>query len=302
MLPERATGPFIVTAKSDCINWSASCENDEPPWSTVIVGFHVRRGSLTPILYNSTELRADTKRFNLESIKVQESVTLLNKNQIFISSDAQIYPGVVINAEKGPVIIDRNAIINANSYLEGPLYIGVNTEIKPLSKIYNSSIHHTCKAGGEISGSVMLEFCNKGHDGFLGSSILGSWTNIGAGSNTSNLKNNYGLVEIHYFNERIKTDTQYLGTILGDHSKVAIQTRFNTGTIAGVQSNIFNETIPPKWIPSFSWGNSGETRYELGRSIETAKTVMARRNVAFDSKSESLFKKVHELALKKEHL
>lgn len=218
---------------------------------------------------------------------------LLNKDQIYIDEGTSIKPGVVIDAEAGPVYIGKAVKILSNAVIEGPAFIGNGTLIKIGAKIYeNTSIGEVCKVGGEVEGSIIHSYSNKQHDGFLGHSYLGKWTNIGAATNNSDLNNNYSTVKV--LDEKGKlfdTAQQFLGLIMGDHSKCSINTKFNTGTIVGVSSIIFGESFPPKNIPSFCYGGSESLETHLiEKAIETARRVTARRKVHFSDIDEKLFR------------
>jgi UDP-N-acetylglucosamine diphosphorylase/glucosamine-1-phosphate N-acetyltransferase len=166
------------------------------------------------------------------------------------------------------------------------------------AKIYGgTTIGPYCKAGGEISNSVMMGYSNKGHDGFLGNSVLGFWCNLGADTNTSNLKNNYDEVRLwDYASERFAhTGLQFCGLIMGDHSKCAINTAFNTGTVVGVSANVFGAGFPKNFIPSFSWGGAGSmTTYSLNKAVETAKRVMLRRGIEWTAQDQGVFEAIFE--------
>ena len=156
-----------------------------------------------------------------------------------------------------------------------------------------------CKVGGEVEDSIILPYTNKQHSGFIGHAYLGSWVNLGADTNCSDLKNNYGSVKVYVNGEVVNSGTQFLGVIIGDHSKTAINTMFNTGTIVGFSSNIFGAGFPAKYIPSFSWGGSDAvTTYDLERSIETARRVMLRRDQNLHESEERLFRKIFDLTKK----
>ncbi len=223
-------------------------------------------------------------------------IHVLNKDEIFISDSARIQPGVVIDAENGPVYIDDNVRIMPNTVITGPVYIGRNTLIKAGAKIYGgTSIGETCKIGGEVESSVIQGFSNKQHDGFLGHSFLGEWINIGAGTNNSDLKNNYNDIKVHHNGKQIDTGEKSLGLIMGDHSKTGINTMFNTGTIVGSFCNIFGSGFPPKFIPSFSWGGKDNfTEYDLDKAVNTAKIVMVRRNKELSEEFECLICRLHQ--------
>ena len=164
------------------------------------------------------------------------------------------------------------------------------------AKIYGpTTIGPHSKVGGEVSNSVIFGYSNKGHDGFLGNSVIGEWCNLGADTNTSNLKNNYSIVNVydHSSQKMISTGLTFCGLIMGDHSKCGINTMFNTGTVVGVCANIFGGDFPPKFVPSFSWGGAGGfTTYELDKAYETATRVFARRHKKFDKTEKDIVKEV----------
>jgi UDP-N-acetylglucosamine diphosphorylase/glucosamine-1-phosphate N-acetyltransferase len=138
-------------------------------------------------------------------------------------------------------------------------------------------------------------YSNKGHDGFLGNSVLGEWCNLGADTNNSNLKNNYAPVKLYNYSSRSMeaTGLQFCGLIMGDHSKCGINTMFNTGTVVGVSANIFGEGFPPNFIPSFTWGGkNGLTEYQFDKAAETAERMMARRNVHFNETERRLLQQI----------
>lgn len=229
--------------------------------------------------------------------KIYEGVVFVNKENIFIAEDAIIKPNVVLDAEEGPIFIDKDAKIFPNAVIIGPAYIGKKSIIKIGAKIYeNTSIGDVCKVGGEVEESIIQSFSNKQHDGFLGHAYLGSWVNLGADTNNSDLKNNYGSVKVVINDEQIDSGSMFVGLTMGDHSKSSINTMFNTGTVVGVSSNVFGSGFPPKYIPSFTWGGTDSlTTYALERSIDVAKRVMERRHVEFTDIDERIFRKVFDL-------
>ena len=182
--------------------------------------------------------------------------------------------------------------------IRGPFVALENSVIKMGAKIYGpTTIGPSCKIGGELSNVVFQGFSNKAHDGFIGNSVIGCWCNFGADTNSSNLKNNYGKVKSwSYESESFEdTGTQYCGLITGDHSKSGINTMFNTGTVIGAFVNVFDGGFPPKFIPSFSWGDkeSFET-YKFDKAIEVAKVVMDRRGVDLDEKTIEIYRSLFE--------
>ena len=228
---------------------------------------------------------------------IYDGAHLLNKDYIFIDEGTKIKPGVVLDAENGPIYIGKNVTIFPNAVIEGPAFIGDKSQIKISAKIYEgTSIGEVCKVGGEVENSIIHSHSNKQHEGFLGHSYLGKWVNIGADTNNSDLKNNYGSVKVYINGELVDSGSQFVGLTMGDHSKTGINTMFNTGTVVGVSCNIYGSGIPPKYVPSFSWGGADMlTTYDLERSLEVAKRVMARRNITMSQAEEKLLRKVFDL-------
>ncbi len=250
---------------------------------------------------NGHQLKQDFNYLNdpgiSEEARLFRGVHLINKDDIFIGTDTVVKPGVVIDASFGPVYIGRHVEVNANTVIEGPVSIGDNSFVKSCASITkNVSVGRICKVGGEIEDSIIMPYSNKQHSGFLGHAYLGSWINIGADTNCSDLKNNYSTIKVNLNGKHINTGLQFLGLIMGDHSKTAINTMFNTGTIAGFSCNIFGSGFPDQFIPSFTWGGAEKTEtYDVKKSIETARIVMKRRNVDMTSEDEQLFDTIFNL-------
>jgi len=232
--------------------------------------------------------------------KVHEGAHLVEKDCIYIEEGAEVKPGVVLDASEGPIYIDRNATVSANAVVENGVYVGESSQIKSCASIYDHvSIGKICKVGGEVEDSIILPYSNKQHSGFIGHAYLGSWVNLGADTNCSDLKNNYGSVKIYVNGDIVDSGTQFLGLLMGDHSKTSINSMFNTGTIVGYSCNIFGAGFPSKYIPSFSWGGADAiTTYDILRSIETARRVMVRRNQIMTEHDEKLFRKIFDLTSK----
>ena len=216
-------------------------------------------------------------------------------NQLFIEEGAWI-EGAILNVQTGPIYIDKEATVMEGSLVRGGLYLGQGSTLKMGCKIYGAtSIGPKCKIGGEVGNSVFLGNSNKGHEGYLGNSVLGEWCNLGADTNSSNLKNNYAPVRVWDYDSRRFADSgqQFCGLIMGDHSKSGINTMFNTGTVVGVSCNVFGGDFPRKFIPSFSWGNSkGFETYKLNKAFETAERVMKRRNRVLDETERTILEQV----------
>ena len=254
------------------------------------------------ITLNKVELPSDIEYLSqitknlIDPLQIPNTV-MLNPEKIFIEKGCTIKPGVVLDAEDGPIFIGKNVKLLHNSVIQGPVYIGHDSTIKVGANIYhNSSIGPVCKIGGEVGDSIIHSYSNKQHNGFLGHSYLASWINLGAGTNNSDLKNNYGTIKIFINGRNVDSGSQFAGLTMGDHSKCAINTMFNTGTVVGVSSNIFGAGFPPKSFPSFGWGG-GESviTFELEKALDVAKKVMERRNVYMTDEEESLFKYLFEI-------
>ena len=196
---------------------------------------------------------------------------------------------VVINEENGPVIVDSTAKIEPFTILNGPIYIGKNVLIKSHSNISNSIIEESCKIKGEVHSSIFQPFSNKAHGGFIGHSFIASWVNLGAGTTTSNLKNNYSNVLVRWDGELLDTESIFFGSIIGEHVKTSIGTNLNTGTIIEMGSNIVSQSFPPRHIPSFSFFYNGKISKISFKDFKvTASIAMSRRNIDFSS-IESIF-------------
>ncbi|NHM02448.1 GlmU family protein [Flavobacterium difficile] len=228
---------------------------------------------------------------------IPKSVNVLSPEHIFIEEGAKL-EFVTLNASTGPIYIGKNAEIMEGSVIRGPFALCESGRVKLATKVYGATtVGPHSVIGGEVNNSVLFGYSNKGHDGFLGNAVLGEWCNIGADSNNSNLKNNYEPVKLwSYETENFaQTGLQFCGLMMGDHSKCGINTMFNTGTVVGVSTNIFGAGFPRNFVPSFSWGGaSGFTTYVTKKAFETAKIVMARRNVEFSEEDAKILEHVFE--------
>jgi UDP-N-acetylglucosamine diphosphorylase/glucosamine-1-phosphate N-acetyltransferase len=236
--------------------------------------------------YNGAELERD---FDLltegrTSAPLSDSNTLIG-DRIFVEEGASV-EAAVLNAKTGPIYIGKDAEVMEGSVIRGPFALCEHATLKLAAKIYGpTTIGPHSKVGGEVNNSVLTGYSNKGHDGFLGNSVIGEWCNIGADSNNSNLKNNYEEVKLwDYVEGRFsKTGLQFCGLVMGDHSKCGINTMFNTGTVVGVSANIYGGGFPRNFIPSFSWGGSGGfSEYRFDKAMKTAELVMVRRGIELD--------------------
>ncbi len=250
----------------------------------------------------SKNYEAIAEDFNLvtkdrQSEPIPASVNAINPDQIFIEKGAKLN-FASLNASDGPIYIGRDAEVMEGSMVRGPFALCNNSTLKLGSKIYGgTTVGPHCKVCGEVNNSVIFGFTNKGHDGYLGNSVLGEWCNIGADSNTSNLKNNYSQVRLWDYKTEgfAKTGLQYCGLMMGDHSKCGINTMYNTGTVVGVSANIFGSGYPRNFIPSFSWGgHKGFVTYKTEKVFEVAKVVMARREEEFTKKDKAILEHIFE--------
>ncbi|MDD2822415.1 MAG: GlmU family protein, partial [Flavobacterium sp.] len=207
---------------------------------------------------NDAAIREDFQFLTEErtSQPIPESVNVIAPENIFIEEGAKL-AFVTLNASSGPIYIGKDSEIMEGTVIRGPFALCENAVVKMAAKIYGATtVGPYSRVGGEINNSVLFAYSNKGHDGFLGNSVLGEWCNIGADSNNSNLKNNYEEVKLWSYETEgfAKTGLQFCGLMMGDHSKCGINTMFNTGTVVGVSANIFGSGFPRNFVPSFSWG------------------------------------------------
>lgn len=238
---------------------------------------------------------------NRKSAPIPDSARVVAPDNIFIEQGAQI-GFAFINASTGPVYIGNSAEIMDGSMIRGPLALCDHAVLKMGAKIYGpTTIGPFCKVGGEVNQSVMFGYSNKAHDGFLGHSVLAEWCNLGADTNTSNLKNTYDTVKLWNYPEQTFLDTglQFCGLIMGDHSKCGINTMFNTGTVVGVSSNIFGAGFMRNFIPSFLWGGSaGFTTFDITKALKVSENVMKRRGIAFTETERDILNHVYNITFK----
>ena len=214
----------------------------------------------------------------------------------FFIDESAVINGATLNSKTGPIYIGEGVEIMEGSNIRGPFAVLDNSILKMGAKVYGpTTIGPQCKVGGEVSNVVFQGYANKAHDGFAGNSVVGYWCNMGADTNTSNLKNNYGEVKSWSYvtNKYEPTGTQYCGLIMGDHSKSSINTMFNTGTVLGLLLMFLMLVFPPKHIPSFSWGSkAGFEIYDFDKAMEVADVVMQRREVELDDETKSIYKTI----------
>ncbi len=205
-----------------------------------------------------------------------------NPEDLFIEEGAQIEFST-LNTKTGKIYIGKNAEIMEGCHLRGPIALCEDSKFNLGAKIYGATtVGPHSKVGGEVNNVVIFGYSNKGHDGFIGNSVIGEWCNLGADTNSSNLKNNYATVKLWNYKSKKFTDTglQFAGVIMGDHAKTAINTQLNTGTVVGLAANIFKSGFPPNLVENFSWGGmKGDEKFKLEKAIEVAEKAMIRRKI-----------------------
>ncbi len=249
---------------------------------------------------NDIELRKDYKLITKgrSSASISSTNTIIGKD--FFAEEGAIADCSTFNTTNGPIYLDTKTEVWEGTNIRGAFALHSNSQVKMGTKIYGATtIGPYCRVGGEVNNAVLWGYSNKGHEGYLGNAVLGEWCNIGADSNNSNLKNNYAEVKLwDYTTQRFrKTGLQFCGLIMADHSKCAINTMFNTGTVVGVSANIFGAGFPRNFIPDFSWGGpQGYEEYSLKRMFETTEKVFARRDHrVFDKTEQDILKEIFKL-------
>lgn len=241
---------------------------------------HIFSSNKEQLAYDISSLRKSKR-----SLQIATNNTVFNAEHIFLEEGAQVECSI-LDARSGPIYISKNAKVMANASIQGPFGLGVSSTVKMGAKIYPGvSTGPHCKIGGELGNSILQGYSNKGHDGYLGDSVLGEWCNLGADTNNSNLKNNYAEVRSwNYTSGKFdSTGLQFCGLIMGDHSKSAINTMFNTGTVVGLAANVFGHGFPKNFIPSFSWGGYSKiSTFSYEKALEMMERMMARRGVALE--------------------
>ena len=259
--------------------------------------------SITDVFFKNETILIDDFKLITEG-RISQNLSATNTvigDNIFIEEGAKV-EAAILNSTTGPIYIGKNAEVMEGSIVRGGLALCEGGVLKLGAKIYGATtIGKYSKVGGEVNNSVIQDYSNKGHDGFLGNSVIGEWCNLGADTNTSNLKNNYSEVK----NWSYKTDKlensglQFCGLIMGDHSKCGINTMFNTGTTVGVSANVFDSGFPPKFVPSYSWGGSnGFDTYKIGKMFEVASVVMNRRGVSLTDIDKEILTAIYEQSAK----
>ena len=251
-------------------------------------------------LHNGAEIRRDfallTQGRTSQPVGDVHTIVYGAEN-IFIEPGVKIR-AAILNAEDGPIYLGKNSQVHEGAIIIGPLALCEGSHINAGAKMRgDNTVGPFSKVGGEVGNSILLGYANKGHDGYLGNSVIGEWCNLGADTNTSNLKNNYAPVKVwsHAAGRFVNTGQTFCGLLMGDHSKCGINTMFNTGTVVGVGANIFGAGFPRQFIPSFSWGGAaGFETFKLDKVNEVAERVMARRGLPYDAVEQGIMQAVFE--------
>lgn len=286
-------GEVVIAARTESQSWEVDLETNTFEGEFNLVDRPWKIFSL-----NGAELEAD---FDLIT-KGRKSQPLSNTNTI-IGDRIFVEEGVeaecaVFNTKSGAIYLGKDSSVMEGSVIRGGLALCEHSQLKLSAKIYGpTTIGPHSKVGGEVNNSVIFGYSNKGHDGFLGNSVLGEWCNIGADTNNSNLKNNYDEVRLWSYVRGgfERTGLQFCGLMMGDHSKCGINTMFNTGTVVGVSANIYGAGFPRNFIPSFSWGGAGGfVEYKLDKALATAERVMERRKIELDENERAILQHVYD--------
>ncbi len=298
--------------RSQKTNRVLAIRTDDPTWTptspTPSLSEHMYPGTLVSIenpwdifLENGGQIQTDYALLtaNRQSIGLSDPFThCYSPGSIFLEEGALVR-AAILNADGGPIYIGRNATISEGAIIQGPFAMGEGAVIGQGAKIRpNTTVGPYCKVGGEVNNSVLFGYSNKAHDGYLGNSVLGEWCNLGANTNNSNLKNDYTNVKLYNYGTQQLEDTGRLfcGLFMGDYTKAGISTMFNTGTVVGVNVNVFGAGFQPKFIPSFSWGGQAEgfTDYRYEKALAVIQETFRRRQMEFGTKRQAVLRTIFE--------
>lgn len=254
-------------------------------------------------LQNGAQICADFEtvtKGRKSQILTDPHTIVYNPDNVFIENGVSV-KAAIINAEQGPVYLGKGSEVQEGTIIQGPFALGDYSQLRLGGKMRpNTTIGPYCKVGGEVGNVIFHSYSNKAHEGFLGNSVIGSWCNLGADTNNSNLKNNYSNVRCWNYHHQSYIDSglQFCGVMMGDHSKCSINTMLNTGTVVGVSANIHGTGFPSKFVPSFIWGGTeNSNEYNFEKACETMAKVMERKEIAFDQVEREILQKVFDLSL-----
>jgi len=258
-------------------------------------GFRVVDNLWDLIAFHSDEMERDGRHLETGVLAgdIHPSAVIVNRSNIYVAPGAAVKAGAVLDAEDGFIAIGSGAVVESHALLMNNVFLAPWATVKAAARVYSNVFVGTAsKVGGEVEDSLVEPFANKQHDGFLGHSYISSWCNLGAGTNTSDLKNNYSSVKLLMEGREVSTGLQFLGLLMGDHAKCSINSMFNTGTIVGTAANVFGGGFPPREVHPFSWGSAagGFAPYMIDKAVETARKVMERRQVVMSGAYEEMFR------------
>lgn len=289
-----------LTCQGITVGWAVPAggtwDGPVPQARTVEVEGVVLHGAFDLIRALEKLLPDDVRALLGDSEPVPDGCHVLGDPSWLALHETAIEPDVVFDVRHGPIVLDSGVEVHAGARLEGPLWVGANSRLLG-GEIRGCAIGPRCNVRGEVSTTVFLGYGNKGHDGFVGHSVIGRWANLGAGTVTSDLKNTYGPVRLEIAGKPFETGLQFLGTLVGDHVKTAIGTLLGTGTVLGAGANVFDGVRTPKYVPPFAWGGiSGNARMAKDGFLKTAGRVMPRRDVELSDAMRSVLAKVYDWA------
>jgi UDP-N-acetylglucosamine diphosphorylase/glucosamine-1-phosphate N-acetyltransferase len=253
---------------------------------------------------NDATLRHDASRFELGANhgSIASGAHVLESAQVYVAARTVVDPGAVIDARDGPVVLEEDSLVGSNAVIKGPVHVGRDCLIKPCAQVGpNVSLGPQSRVAGEINDTIFLGRSNKQHYGFFGHGYVGEWVNLGAGTTNSNLKNTYDKVKVWVDGTAIDSGQTFLGCAIGDHTKTAIGTVINTGSVIGVASNVFGHGFPPRFVPSFSWGFAGERVNNLRMVFAAAAKGMERRGRALTEAEIELLNRVFQMTERERH-
>lgn len=290
-------GSIIAVKTHQPISSLETIEKNREEYITAFSAYSLQKLNFTWDIFkwNGEEICKDIKLLGL--IPNPEKLSGTNQllgNEIYVGEGVKCECSI-LNAQNGPIYLGKGSEVMEGCTIRGAFALGEYSSLKMQTKAYgDTSIGPHCKVGGEISNSVIFGYSNKAHDGFLGNSVIGEWCNLGADTNNSNLKNNYGKVKVwdYAVKDYVNSDLQFCGLIMGDHAKSGINTMFNTGTVAGVCANVFGAGFHSKFIYDFAWGEEGV--FEPEKAYEVAQRVMERRGIELTETDKNILRHIFE--------
>ncbi|SHE59367.1 UDP-N-acetylglucosamine diphosphorylase/glucosamine-1-phosphate N-acetyltransferase [Fodinibius roseus] len=293
----------VIAARVDAQTSQNWIDNGSPAFNNLLVvesqPFPCLRFLWDFIRLNGREIIRDfqfVRSGNAGAASISERVTFERREHITIEKGATIEAGCVLDAREGPIYIGKEATLMAGALLRGPIAVCEGATVKAGAKMYgDTTVGPVCKVGGEVDSTIFHSYSNKAHHGYIGHSVVGQWCNFGAGTTVSNLKTNYSNVRVHHWENGEEQDTglQFVGIIMGDHSKTAINAVINSGTVTGVCCNILSRDFPPKYIHSFSWVGSNVIQpYKIDKALDTMELMMARREVELSEDYKEMMRRI----------